>query len=105
MKVLMVRTVLVSLGLLLAGLTLAGVARADLPVEREVTSVRAVQVYGSEARPIGAIDFSVSGSTARQLGPYSMETDAFRNADAVIFYDDGSARRSGKILISVSALC
>ena len=81
---------------LLVGLTAADAARADLPVEREVSSVRAVQVYGSQARPIGAIDFSASGSAARRLGPWDVETDAFRDADGVIFYDDGSARDSSR---------
>jgi hypothetical protein len=82
-------------GLLLAGLTLAVSAQADLPLEREVTTVRSVQVYGAEARPIGAIDFSASGSAARRVGPWDVETDAFSNSDGVIFYDDGSARGNG----------
>ena len=79
------------MGFILLLATTAGV-QAAAPVEREVTSVRSVQVYGSQARPIGAIDFSASGSEVRRLGPWDVETDAFRNADGVIFYDDGSAR-------------
>ena len=82
--------------LILAGL--AAPAAAGIPVEREVQSVRAVQVYSpggqSVARPIGTIDFSSSGSAARRFGPWDKETDAFRNADGVIFYDDGSASGS-----------
>ena len=81
--------------LLAAGLTLSASVQADLPVEREVTSVRAVQVYGSQARPLGAIDFSKSGNASKRLGPWDVETDAFRDADGVIFYDDGSAVKRG----------
>ncbi len=58
-------------------------------------TVRTVQIYQppgqAAARPIGAIDFSASGRAARRLGPWEVETDAFRDADGVIFYDDGSA--------------
>jgi hypothetical protein len=81
--------------LLAAGLTVSACVQADLPVEREVTSVRAVQVYGSQARPIGAIDFSASGNASKRLGPWDVETDAFQDADGVIFYDDGSAVNRG----------
>jgi hypothetical protein len=74
-------------------------AQAAVPVEREVRSVRVVQVYGTEnrraLRPIGAIDFSASGSSSRRLGPWDVETDAFKGADGVIFYDDGSASDRG----------
>lgn len=74
--------------------------QAAAPVEREVQSVRTVQVYNpagrSVSRPIGTIDFSSSGSASRRFGPWDVETDAFRNADGVIFYDDGSA--SGRSL-------
>ncbi len=92
MKVLIEINGKASLRLLMVGLTLAASAQADLPVEREVHSARTVQAYGSEAgRPIGAIEFSTSGSASKRLGPWDVETDAFRNADGVIFYDDGSA--------------
>ena len=77
--------------LLLVGPAQAGAA---VPSERDVQIVRAVQVYQpygqSAQRPIGAIDFSASGSSARRLGPWDAETDAFRGARGVIFYDDGS---------------
>ena len=46
-------------------LALAAGTQAAVPVEREVQSLRTVQVYGvdrsSARRPIGAIDFSASG--------------------------------------------
>ena len=78
-----------------AAALLAASVQAGIPVEREVQAVRAVQVYGGNGervqRPIGAIDFSASGSAARRLGPWNVETDAFRDADGVIYYDDGSA--------------
>lgn len=74
-------------------------AKAGIPVEREVRSVRTVQVYGADRqsaqRPIGAIDFSASGSASRRLGPWDVETDAFNDSDGVIFYDDGSAVNRG----------
>lgn len=74
---------------------------AAFPVEREVQSVHTVQVYdGTDLnhlqRPIGAIDFSASNSSVHRFGPWDAETDAFRNADSVIFYDDGSARNNAK---------
>ena len=84
--------------LILAAMALAGAAEADVPVDREVRAVRAVQIYSpagqSVARPIGTIDFSSSGSSARRFGPWDKETDAFRDAEGVIFYDDGSASSS-----------
>ena len=84
----------------IAAFTISAGGQAAAPVEREVQSVRSVQVYqpgGQVARrPIGAIDFSASGSSARRVGPWDLETDAFRNADGVIFYDDGSATGRGQ---------
>lgn len=82
-------------------LVFAGQGRAAMPTEREVQTVRAVQVYQpagqSARRPIGAIDFSASGSSARRLGPWDLETDAFRDGNGVIFYDDGGASQRGQM--------
>ena len=68
---------------------------AAVPYERDVQSVRSVQVYQPAGqrtqRPIGAIDFSSSSSAARRLGPWEVETDAFRGAEGAIFYEDGTA--------------
>lgn len=73
--------------------------KAAVPVEREVQSVRSVQVYSGAgqrtARPIGAIDFSAGAETSWRLGPWDLDTDAFEEADGVIFYDDGSAGTRG----------
>ena len=73
--------------------------QAAAPIEREVQSTRSVQVYGTNGQrvrqPIGAIDFSASGSSARRFGPWDVEADAFRNVDGVIFYDDGATGGSG----------
>ena len=84
--------------LIVAGLAAAEAAEAGIPVEREVQTVRAVQVYSpggqSVARPIGTIDFSSSGSASKRFGPWDKETNAFRDAEGVIFYDDGSASGS-----------
>jgi hypothetical protein len=70
-------------------------ARAASPVERELQSSRTVQAYQRAGqpprRPIGTIDFSASGSSARHAGPWDLETDALRGAGGVIFYEDGSA--------------
>ena len=78
----------------------SGQLSAAVPVEREVQTVRTVQAYQpagqSNRRPIGTIDFSASGSSARRLGPWDLETDAFRDANGVIFYDDGGASQRGK---------
>ncbi len=75
--------------------SLSFAARAAAPVERELQSSRTVQVYQlagqAPRRPIGTIDFSAHGSSARHVGPWDLETDAFRNVDGVIFYEDGSA--------------
>ncbi len=73
-------------------LLLAPLAAADLPVERTVEGGRTVTVYGADPRPVGAIDFSSNGSASRRYGPWTVETDAFDDADRVILYDDGSAR-------------
>lgn len=77
---------------LAAALLLAAPAWCDLPVERTVEGGRTVTVYGADPRAVGAIDFSSSGSSSRRYGPWTVETDAFDDADRVILYDDGSAR-------------
>jgi hypothetical protein len=80
---------------LIVALSISAGAQAASPVEREVQASRMVQVYQpadlAPRRPIGAIDFSASGSSASHAGPWHLETDTFRGADGVIFYDDGSA--------------
>ena len=75
-----------------AALLLGTELAADLPVERTVDGGRTVTVYGADPRPTGAIDFSASGSAARRYGPWTVETDAFDDADRVILYQDGSRR-------------
>ena len=79
--------------LALASLTISAGLAADIPVERTVEGGRTVSVYGSNPRPVGAIDFSASGSAARRYGPWTLETDAFKDADRVILYDNGSSTR------------
>ena len=81
--------------LALASLAVSAGLAADIPVERTLEGGRTVSVYGSNPRPVGAIDFSSSGSAQRRYGPWTLETDAFDDADRVILYDDGSGVRQG----------
>jgi hypothetical protein len=78
------------------GLGSGGTPVAAVPVEREIERQHSVQFHGGQPRPIGAIDFSSSGSASRRMGPWDLETYSAEDREGVIFYDDGSSRATDR---------
>jgi hypothetical protein len=72
------------------GLAAAAHLPAAVPQERDVQRHSTVQFYGSQHRPIGAIDFSSTAGGSRRFGPWDVEMDARQAAEGIIIHDDGS---------------